>query len=223
MDFEILPRKRRTAAAVLLAAPLLLAGCVADDPNSEETADTAPSPQESEPEDADDATGGSDDEAEEAADPEEQEEESGADDAEEEIVRDGLPDPDTELEAERTEELGAFFSEEEACMTVGSTVDGLRADMEEGLESPEDADGAYAAVEQTYLLVPEDLRGPLETIAGYLEADHGAIDAPAVLAELEPLEDWMLETCDGQYHQQDLPEDQGDADSDPETDQETEG
>ncbi|GAA1183836.1 hypothetical protein [Nesterenkonia xinjiangensis] len=204
-----------SAAAVALIAPLLLMGCAADtgddDRPAEADGDEATSEPAEDPSPDDDNPHDDGDASEDGA--QDVESQDGADDSQEAITRDGLPDPETTLDVERTEELGAFFSEEEACMTVGSTVDGLRDDMENGLETEQDADGAYEAVEQTYLLVPEDLRAPFESIASLLEADHDAVDTESVLTELEPLDTWMLETCDGQYHQQDSPEHEEDADA----------
>lgn len=174
-------KSARLLAALVLATPVALAGCADDgdsDPDTTEQETDAPA--------EDDEEGGDDAEDEE---PESDE-------------TDGLPDPET-VDVDRTEELGGFFSEEEACMTIGSTVDGLHDDMEGGLESEEDLEGAYEAVEQTYVLAPEDLREPLENIAEHLDVDYGEVDAGAVLEELEPLEEWVEDTCEGEYHQQD--------------------
>lgn len=125
----------------------------------------------------------------------------------------GLPTPE-ELDSgglERTAELGAYFSRDEACMAIGSTVDGLRADMDGGLQTSEDLSGAHAAVEQTYRMVPATLRDPFVAVDEALGEDLDALDRPTVLEELEPVQSWMDETCGGEYHSQDEPASEGSA------------
>ena len=213
-------------AAVALAGPLILVGCAespGDEPADDDGQEAPEETSAAEEENDDEADAGADSTDDSAADEEETSEDDDAgdgasvdedDDEDAAGSRGGLPDPEETLDVERTEELGAFFSEEEACMTVGSTADGLRGDMDIGLQTEDDIDGAYEAVEQTYLLVPEDLRGPFENIAQLLEVDHDDVDAEAVLTELEPIDLWIEDACDGQYHQQDVPGEGTDDDAD---------
>ncbi|GAA3288238.1 hypothetical protein [Nesterenkonia halobia] len=117
----------------------------------------------------------------------------------------GLPAPE-ELDTDgrqRSAELGAYLSRDEACMAVGSTLDGLRADMDGGLQSAEDLAGAHEAVEQTYRMVPATLRDPFAAVDAALGEDPDSLDRQAVLTELEPVEEWMDRTCDGDHPSQD--------------------
>lgn len=117
----------------------------------------------------------------------------------------GLPAPE-ELKTDgrqRSAELGAYLSRDEACMAVGSTLDGLRADMDGGLQSAEDLAGAHEAVEQTYRMVPATLRDPLAAVDAALGEDPDSLDRQTVLTELEPVEEWMDRTCDGDHPSQD--------------------
>lgn len=115
---------------------------------------------------------------------------------------DELPDPDA-MDMERTEELGAYFSEEEACLSVGSMVDGLRSDMNQGIEEQDVLDDSYSAVEQTYVLVPAELRDPLENILELLNTGVEDLDEEEVLVAAEPVEGWLtVGFCDGEYHNQ---------------------
>lgn len=183
MDAQTLAR---ALALLTFAAPFALSGCAGDDDapgtegqnSDEQSPDTSTEP---DYEDAEDAAGPGED---------------GPEDA------DDLPDQES-ADVERTDELGGFFSEEEACMAIGSTVDGLHEDMEGGLESEEDLDGAHEAVTQTYALAPDELHTPLGSIAELLDVEYGELEAGAVLEELAPLEEWVDTTCDGEYYQQD--------------------
>ncbi|MCH8562254.1 hypothetical protein LTI14_03325 [Nesterenkonia sp. YGD6] len=113
-----------------------------------------------------------------------------------------LPDPD-EIDIERTEELGAYFSEEEACMFIGSMMEGLQTDMNEGVEDQEVLDEIYSAVEQNYILVPVELREPLENILALVDTDVESLDEEAVLVAAEPVDGWFtVEFCEGEYHNQ---------------------
>ncbi|MCH8564213.1 hypothetical protein LTH96_00475 [Nesterenkonia sp. LB17] len=113
-----------------------------------------------------------------------------------------LPDPD-EIDIERTEELGAYFSEEEACMFIGSMMEGLQTDMNEGVEDQEVLDEIYSAVEQNYILVPVELREPLENILVLVDTDVESLDEEAVLVAAEPVDGWLtVEFCEGEYHNQ---------------------
>lgn len=215
-------------AATLLAAGLFTAGCaVAPDGDADGgTASETPAAEASGPQaDSSSAAPSSSDAAEDAAaetpeDPSddastnsEGSEGSGSAPAEESPTPSEAPDPaepglpaPEDLDAdgqERSEELGAFFSRDEACMTIGSTVDGLRADMDGGLQTEEDLAGAHEAVEQTYRLAPSSLRAPLQAVDQALGEDLEALDREGVLEELEPVDAWMQETCDGEYHSQD--------------------
>ncbi len=177
-------RLRGAGLGLACAGALLLTACTGEDPEES----TTPGPTQSSPTESPAAEGS--------------EAPTGEDLSHE------LPDPD-QMDLEHDEELGAFFSEEEACMTVGATMDGLEEDLDGGIESQGDLDEAYEAVEQTYIYVPEDLRAPLEEILAELDGDHGELDEETVRGALEELEDWMDETCDGEYHNQDHGHEQG--------------
>lgn len=113
-----------------------------------------------------------------------------------------LPDPD-ELDLERTEELGAYFSEEEACMSIGSMLEGLQTDMNSGVEDQGVLDEIYSAVEQNYILVPVELREPLENILELVDTDVESLDEEEVLVAAEPVDGWLtVGFCEGEYHNQ---------------------
>lgn len=211
------PRPRRSSTtrrtvlpAALVATLLVAAGCAVEEPESSSAeasasssaasssaASAAPSSSggddSTNPGDSADAPGsddsGTDDGGSSSADPGEP----------------GLPAPE-ELETDgrqRSAELGAYLSRDEACMAVGSTLDGLRADMDGGLQSAEDLAGAHEAVEQTYRMVPATLRDPLAAVDAALGEDPDSLDRQTVLTELEPVEEWMDRTCDGDHPSQD--------------------
>lgn len=211
------PRPRRSSTtrrtvlpAALVATLLAAAGCAVEEPESpsaeasasssaasSSAASAAPSSSggddSTNPGDSADAPGsddsGTDDGGSSSADPGEP----------------GLPAPE-ELETDgrqRSAELGAYLSRDEACMAVGSTLDGLRADMDGGLQSAEDLAGAHEAVEQTYRMVPATLRDPLAAVDAALGEDPDSLDRQTVLTELEPVEEWMDRTCDGDHPSQD--------------------
>ncbi|MBO0598075.1 hypothetical protein I2485_05365 [Nesterenkonia sp. E16_7] len=118
-----------------------------------------------------------------------------------------LPDPDA-VDLERTEELGAYFSEEEACMSVGSMLDGLQNDMNSGIEEDAVLDEIYSAVEQNYILVPDELREPMEDILDLLDTEVDSLDEEAVLVAAEPVDGWLtVGFCEGEYHNQTSDED----------------
>lgn len=113
-----------------------------------------------------------------------------------------LPDPD-ELDLDRTEELGAYFSEAEACMSIGSMIDGLQMDMNSGVQEQGVVDEIYLAVEQNYILAPDELREPLENILILLDTEVDSLDEEAVLVAAEPVAGWLtVGFCDGEYHNQ---------------------
>ncbi len=176
-------------------APLMLVSCaVEEEPSSSSSDSSSPSSvtsEEVEPAET------------QAADPEGgADSEPGGEDPSEAEPDDELPDPDA-MDMERTEELGAYFSEEETCLSVGSMVDGLRSDMNQGVEEQDVLDEAYLAVEQTYVLVPEELRDPLENILNLLNTQVEDLDEEAVLVAAEPVEGWLtVEFCEGEYHNQ---------------------
>lgn len=212
------PRPRRSSTArrtvlpaALVATLLAAAGCAVEEPESpsaeasssssaasSSAASAAPSssggddstsPGDSADAPGSDGSGAADDGGSSSADPGEP----------------GLPAPE-ELETDgrqRSAELGAYFSRDEACMAVGSTLDGLRADMDGGLQSAEDLAGAHEAVEQTYRMVPATLRDPLAAVDAALGEDPDSLDRQAVLTELGPVEEWMDRTCDGDHPSQD--------------------
>lgn len=211
------PRPRRSSTtrrtvlpAALVATLLVAAGCAVEEPESSSAeasasssaasssaASAAPSSSggddSTNPGDSADAPGsddsGTDDGGSSSADPGEP----------------GLPAPE-ELETDgrqRSAELGAYLSRDEACMAVGSTLDGLRADMDGGLQSAEDLAGAHEAVEQTYRMVPATLRDPLAAVDAALGEDPDSLDRQTVLTKLEPVEEWMDRTCDGDHPSQD--------------------
>lgn len=118
-----------------------------------------------------------------------------------------LPDPD-DMNIERTVELGAYFSEDEACMSVGSMMDGLQTDMNAGVEEQDVLDEIYSAVEQNYILVPIELREPLENILTLLDTEADTLDEEAVLVAAEPVAGWLtVGFCEGEYHNQMSPGD----------------
>ena len=184
-----------TSAAI---ASLLLVGCTVEEdpesPSSESGSQAAPGSQEPSseaPEDAATSDAGSDATQESSS---EAESETGAGTE--------LPDPD-EMDLERTDELGAYLSEEEACMSVGSMIDGLRTDMNQGVEEQDVLDEVYLAVEQTYILVPNDLREPMENILQLLDTDVADLDEEEVLVAAEPVDGWLtVDFCEGDYHNQ---------------------
>lgn len=210
---------RRTALPAALAAMLLLAaGCAVEEPGSpaddsstaaasSPSSAAAESDDSSTPEAEQDGGEGTDETAEaapESANPED-EDDGATSETSSAPSAPGLPAPE-ELDAdgmERSEELGAYFSRDEACMAVGSTLDGLRADMDGGLQSAEDLAGAHEAVEQTYRMVPASLREPFAAVDEALGADVESLDRQAVLDALQPVDSWMEQTCDGEYHSQD--------------------
>lgn len=113
-----------------------------------------------------------------------------------------LPDPD-EMNIERTEELGAYFSEDEACMFIGSLLEGLQSDMNSGVEDQEVLDEIYSAVEQNYILAPVELREPLRNILALVDTDVESLDEEAVLVAAEPVDGWLtVGFCEGEYHSQ---------------------
>lgn len=176
-------------------APLMLVGCAVEEEPSSSSSES-PSPSSIDSEEAEPV---------ETSAPDEEsgtESESDDEDASDPAPDDELPDPDA-MDMERTEELGAYFSEEEACLSVGSMVDGLRSDMNQGVEEQEILDEAYLAVEQTYVLVPDELRDPLENILNLLNTEVEDLDEEEVLVAAEPVEGWLtVEFCDGEYHNQ---------------------
>ncbi|WP_010525832.1 hypothetical protein [Nesterenkonia sp. F] len=200
---------RRTALPAALVATLLAAaGCAVGEPGSPSgDASSSPAPSSSAASPAESSASDGDD----STDPGESPEATGTDDAGD--AGDSSADPGDpglpaleELEADgqqRSAELGAYFSRDEACMAVGSTLDGLRADMDGGLQSAEDLAGAHEAVEQTYRMVPATLRDPFAAVDATLGEDLDSLDRQAVLTELEPVQSWMDGTCDGEYHSQD--------------------
>lgn len=195
------PRPRRSSTArrtilpaALIATLLAAAGCAVEEPESpsagasSSSSSSSSSPSSADPSSAAPSSSGGDDGSSSAAPGEP-----------------GLPAPE-ELDADgqqRSAELGAYFSRDEACMAVGSTLDGLRADMDGGLQSAEDLAGAHEAVEQTYRMVPATLRDPFAAVDAALGEDLDSLDRQAVRTELEPVQDWMDRTCDGEYHSQD--------------------
>ncbi len=176
------PRPRMAAAVFALAAiPALLVGCTTeegsgDDPSAspaEETAQDSPAATD-EPDESDESASTTED-----ADHEE----------------DGEP--------ESSEELGEFFSEDEACMTVGMMAEGLSADIEEGFDSQADLDDAREAVEQTAGLAPDDVKVTLESLSEHLDTEPEALDTSAVGDDLDEVETWIDEGfCEGEYHDQ---------------------
>ncbi|MGJ9372701.1 hypothetical protein [Nesterenkonia sp. CF4.4] len=182
--------------ALIAMTPLVLMGCAAEDESGEspETS-TSEAPASAEPSASPEPT---EDDAEIEAE--------AGDDAGEIPSGEGpggeLPDPD-ELDLERTEELGAFFSEEEACMSVGTMLDGLQSDMNSGVEEQDVIDEIYSAVEQNYIFVPDELREPLENILVLLDTDVDSLDEESVLVAAEPVAGWLtVGFCDGEYHNQ---------------------
>lgn len=180
-------------------APFLLLGCAAEEePNT-------PAPETAQPE----PSASQDAEPEPSSTPESDEssDDSPGDEDQGEIPRgEGpggqLPDPD-ELDLERTEELGAYFSEEEACMSIGSMLEGLQNDMSSGVADQDVLDEIYSAVEQNYILVPLELREPLENILTLVETDVDSLDEEAVLVAAEPVDGWLtVGFCEGEYHNQ---------------------
>ena len=96
-----------------------------------------------------------------------------------------------------------FFSEDEACMTVGMMAEGLRADIDGGFDSEADQDEAREAVEQTAELSPEDIKASLDSLAQRLDTDPDSLDASAVNDDLDDVEAWIDEGfCEGEYHSQ---------------------
>ncbi|GAA1155244.1 hypothetical protein [Nesterenkonia sandarakina] len=197
------PRTRARGALALVAmAPLLLLGCMAEDESNtgSETSDAPEAPGSQAPESPQpDGTPNSD----ETDTPDE---DTPSEDLGEIPSPEGpsgeLQDPDS-LDLERTEELGAYFSEEEACMSVGSMIDGLESDMNSGIEEQDVLDDIYSAVEQNYILVPEELREPLRNILTLLDTDVETLDEESVLVAAEPVAGWLtVEFCDGEYHNQ---------------------
>ncbi|GAA1138459.1 hypothetical protein [Nesterenkonia lutea] len=185
----------RGMLTLALIAPLGLIGCTVEEESDASTDETAtPSAAASEETGTEESTAPEAD-SDASAEPTSQ---GSADDGEDA----DLPDPDA-MDMERTEELGAFFSEEEACLSVGSMVDGLHEDMNQGIEEQDILDDAYSAVEQTYILVPVELREPLEKILTLLDTDVEDLDEEEVLVAAEPVDGWLtVEFCDGQYHNQ---------------------
>lgn len=185
----------RAALSMAAIAPLMLVGCAVEEEPSSSSSES-PSPSSIDSEEAEPV---------ETSAPDEEsgtESESDDEDASDPAPDDELPDPDA-MDMERTEELGAYFSEEEACLSVGSMVDGLRSDMNQGVEEQEILDEAYLAVEQTYVLVPDELRDPLENILNLLNTEVEDLDEEEVLVAAEPVEGWLtVEFCDGEYHNQ---------------------
>lgn len=185
----------RAALSMAAIAPLMLVGCAVEEEPSSSSSDS-PSPSSIDSEEAEPVETSAPDEESDT------ESESDDEDASGRAPDDELPDPDA-MDMERTEELGAYFSEEEACLSVGSMVDGLRSDMNQGVEEQEILDEAYLAVEQTYVLVPDELRDPLENILNLLNTEVENLDEEEVLVAAEPVEGWLtVEFCDGEYHNQ---------------------
>ncbi|MBE1514661.1 hypothetical protein [Nesterenkonia halotolerans] len=185
----------RAALSMAAIAPLMLVGCAVEEEPSSSSSES-PSPSSIDSEEAEPVETSAPDEESDT------ESESDDEDASGPAPDDELPDPDA-MDMERTEELGAYFSEEEACLSVGSMVDGLRSDMNQGIEEQEILDEAYLAVEQTYVLVPDELRDPLKNILNLLNTEVENLDEEEVLVAAEPVEGWLtVEFCDGQYHNQ---------------------
>lgn len=184
----------RCALALVAVTPLVLVGCAAEDepvepgssPEAPASAEpsTPPEPTEEDTE-SDGEPGGEAGEIPSGEGP-----------------RGELPDPD-ELDLDRTDELGAYFSEEEACMSVGLMVDGLQTDMNSEVEEQSVLDEIYSAVEQNYILVPDELREPLENILVLLDTEVDSLDEEAVLVAAEPVAGWLtVGFCEGEYHNQ---------------------
>jgi len=88
-------------------------------------------------------------------------------------------------------------------MSVGSMIDGLRTDMNQGVEEQDVLYEVYLAVEQTYILVPKDLREPMENILQLLDTDVADLDEEEVLVAAEPVDGWLtVDFCEGDYHNQ---------------------
>lgn len=197
------PRTRAHGALALVAmTPLLLLGCMAQDESitGSETSDAPEASGSQAPESPQpDGTPNSNE-------TESPDEDTPSEDLGEIPSPEGpsgeLQDPDS-LDPERTEELGAYFSEEEACMSIGSMIDGLESDMNSGIEEQDVLDDIYSAVEQNYILVPEELREPLRNILTLLDTDVETLDEESVLVAAEPVAGWLtVEFCDGEYHNQ---------------------
>lgn len=201
-------RPRMAAAVFALAAiPALLVGCTTEEGSGD---DPSASPAE---ETAQNSPAATDESDESAPTTEDADNEEGG-------------------EPESSEELGEFFSEDEACMTVGMMAEGLRTDIEEGFGSQADLDDAREAVEQTAELAPDDVKATLESLSEHLDAEPEALDASAVGDDLDEVETWIDEGfCEGEYHDQlddqppgedpdeaeDVPEDAADAPGDPDS------
>ncbi|MGJ9424421.1 hypothetical protein ACHABX_01105 [Nesterenkonia halotolerans] len=191
----------RAALSMAMIAPLMLVGCAVEEEPSSSSSDS-PSPSSIDSEEAEPVETPAPDEESDAESESESESEGEGEDTSGAAPDEELPDPDA-MDMERTEELGAYFSEEEACLSVGSMVDGLRSDMNQGVEEQEILDEAYLAVEQTYVLVPDELRDPLENILNLLNTKVENLDEEEVLVAAEPVEGWLtVEFCDGEYHNQ---------------------
>ncbi|KUG59888.1 hypothetical protein [Nesterenkonia jeotgali] len=194
--------RARGALALVAMTPLLLLGCMAEeDPSTGNETSEAPEAPGSQAPESSQPSGTPD-----SGETETPEEDAPSEDPGEIPSPEGpsgeLQDPDS-LDLERTEELGAYFSEEEACMSVGSMIDGLESDMNSGIEEQDVLDDIYSAVEQNYILVPEELREPLRNILTLLDTDVETLDEESVLVAAEPVAGWLtVEFCDGEYHNQ---------------------
>lgn len=196
LGFGTTGARLRSTLALVAIAPLVLLGCAAE----EESGESPETPASEAPASAEPSA---------SPEPTEEDVESegeAGDDAGEIPSGEGrggeLPDPD-ELDLERTEELGAYFSEAEACMSVGSMIDGLQTDMNSGVEEQGVVDEIYLAVEQNYILAPDELREPLENILSLLDTEVDSLDEEAVLVAAEPVAGWLtVGFCDGEYHNQ---------------------
>lgn len=184
----------RGALALATITPLLLLGCAVEEGPS---AEASPSPESSatetpeaqQPTDSDSVTG-------EEVDGDTNDLPTG------QGPGGDLPDPE-EMDLERTEELGAYFSEEEACMSVGSMLDGLQEDMNSGVTEQDVLDDIYLAVEQNYILAPAELREHFENILALLDTDVGSLEEEEVMVAAEPVDGWLtVGFCEGEYHNQ---------------------
>ena len=82
-------------------------------------------------------------------------------------------------------------------------IDGLQTDMNSGVEEQGVVDEIYLAVEQNYILAPDELREPLENILSLLDTEVDSLDEEAVLVAAEPVSGWLtVGFCDGEYHNQ---------------------
>lgn len=178
------PRPKLAAAVFALAAiPALLVGCTSEEGSD---SDASASPAEETAEDSPAAT--------EESDTEESDESAPANEGEENEEGD---------EPASSEELGEFFSEDEACMTVGMMSEGLRADIDDGFDSQADLDDAREAVEQTAELAPDDVKVTLDSLSEHLDTEPEALDTSAVGEDLDDVETWIDEGfCEGEYHDQ---------------------